>query len=80
MKFLANENIPLTSVQFLREEGYDIIVVGIEFASSLDSEVMQLAIEENRTIITSDSDYGELIFKKRLQTRRGCNLHTMEVL
>jgi predicted nuclease of predicted toxin-antitoxin system len=30
---------------------------------SLTQEVMKIAIDEQRTIITHDSDYGELIYK-----------------
>ena len=64
MKFLANENVPLLSVKILEENGYDIISVGRDFAGYLDHEVMELAMKENRTIITFDRDYWELIFKK----------------
>jgi predicted nuclease of predicted toxin-antitoxin system len=64
MKLLANENFPLASVKILRNAGYDIISVGQDFAGILDSEVIELAMNENRTIITFDRDYGELIFKR----------------
>ncbi len=63
MKLLANENIPLASVQYLRSYGVDITAVGQEFSGISDREVIQLAIEEQRTIITFDRDYGELIFR-----------------
>jgi predicted nuclease of predicted toxin-antitoxin system len=62
MKLLANENIPLASVQYLIAEGLDIKSVGKEFKGISDREVIQLAIEEERTIITFDRDYGDLIF------------------
>lgn len=63
MKLLANENIPIASVTYLKSAGFDIIAVGDENFGITDKEVMELAIKENRTIITYDSDYGELIFK-----------------
>ena len=63
MKFLANENIPLTSVYYLKSLNYDIKAIGLDQAGITDQEVMKIAIEEVRTIITYDSDYGELIFK-----------------
>ena len=63
MQLLANENIPLASVKYLRSCGLDIKAVGQEFSGISDQEVIQLAIEEERTIITFDRDYGELIFK-----------------
>ena len=64
MKLLANENFPVSSVKILMNAGYDIIAIGQDFAGILDSEVIELAIEQHRTIITFDRDYGELIFKK----------------
>jgi len=71
MKFLANENFPKTSVNILAQAGYDITAVGDDFAGILDSEVIGLAINENRTIITFDRDYGELIFKKGYKPQAG---------
>lgn len=71
MKLLANENFPLKSYLYLREKGYDIISIGLETPGILDSEVMNLAIEENRTIITFGRDYGELIFKNNYKPLNG---------
>ncbi|WP_296620275.1 DUF5615 family PIN-like protein [Marivirga sp.] len=64
MKFLANENIPLTSVNYLKSNGYDIIAIGIDNSGVSDEEVMKIAINQRRTILTYDSDYGKLIFEK----------------
>jgi predicted nuclease of predicted toxin-antitoxin system len=71
MKLLANENFPVSSVKVLMNAGYDIIAVGQDFAGILDSEVIELAINQHRTIITFDRDYGELIFKKGYKPRAG---------
>jgi len=67
MKFLANENIPLASNQYLEKKGYDIIHVGVVNSSITDEEVMKLAIMENRVIITFDRDYGNLVFRDGYQ-------------
>ncbi|MEK6476718.1 DUF5615 family PIN-like protein [Catalinimonas sp. 4WD22] len=71
MKFLANENIPLASIFFLRELGFDVQSIGLDNPSIFDAEVMNIAIKENRTIITHDSDYGELIFKHGFRPKAG---------
>src|SRR5688572_15468613 len=63
-RFLANENIPMATVVRLRNEGFDISSIGLNAPSITDAEVIQIAIDENRTIITFDRDYGELIFKQ----------------
>jgi predicted nuclease of predicted toxin-antitoxin system len=62
-KFLANENIPLATILKLRKEGIDISSISFDSPSITDREVMQISIDENRTIITFDRDYGELIYK-----------------
>jgi predicted nuclease of predicted toxin-antitoxin system len=63
MKLLANENFPLASVHYLRDKGYDITAIGEDNPSVKDNVVMTIAIEEERTILTFDRDYGELIFR-----------------
>ncbi|GAA5032008.1 hypothetical protein GCM10011506_24650 [Marivirga lumbricoides] len=71
MKYLANENVPFSSVTYLKSKGYDIKAIGVDDPSITDEEVMQIAIDENRTIITYDSDYGELIFKHGYKPQAG---------
>ena len=63
MKLLANENFPLASVLYLREQGYDIVHIGESFMGIEDKEVIDKAIAESRLILTFDRDYGELIYK-----------------
>ena len=36
-----------------------------------DAEVMEIAIEEQRLILTFDRDYGELIFNKEYRPKQG---------
>jgi len=62
-KFLANENIPLATVFRLRKEGFDVSSVGLDAPSITDREVVRIATDENRTVITFDRDYGELIYR-----------------
>jgi predicted nuclease of predicted toxin-antitoxin system len=63
MKLLANENFPLASVVYLRENGYDVAYIGEELKSIADITVREVALIEERTILTFDRDYGELIFR-----------------
>ena len=71
MKLLANENFPLTSVQFLRSKGHDVLFVGEDFPGISDEEVLEVALKEKRTILTFDRDYGELIFKYQKRLPKG---------
>lgn len=71
MKYLANENVPFSSITYLKSKGYDKKAIGVDDPSISDDKVMQIAINENRTIITYDSDYGELIFKHGYKPKAG---------
>ena len=63
MKFLANENFMAAGVRLLRDAGLDVIFIAEESPSIKDAQVMEIAIQTNRTILTHDRDYGELMFK-----------------
>lgn len=63
MKFLADENIPLQSIRLLRQSDFDIVAIGTDHPGVTDRDVLNIAIQEERTILTFDRDYGELIFK-----------------
>ena len=71
MKLLANENFPYKSIYYLRSKGYDVCSIGIDNPSIKDSEIMLIAINEERTILTFDRDYGELIFKLNFKPEQG---------
>lgn len=71
MKFLANENVPLQSIQFLEKNKIDILSIAKDFQGISDQEVIDLSIKFERTIVTLDSDYGELIFKLGYKPKAG---------
>jgi predicted nuclease of predicted toxin-antitoxin system len=70
-KLLANENFPYKSIYYLRNKGFDIVSIGMDNPSILDSEIMEIAIREERTILTFDRDYGELIFHHNYRPEMG---------
>jgi len=83
MKLLANENFPIDSFNYLKLKGFDIKAIGIDYAGVKDEEVMLLAINEGRIILTFDKDYGELIFKYGYKPDKGlsfCGLKHMKVM
>ena len=63
MNLLANENFPKSSTEILRQNKINIKSIAADFSGITDEEVMQIALKEDRTILTFDRDYGELIFK-----------------
>ncbi|MBK6294838.1 MAG: DUF5615 family PIN-like protein [Rhodoferax sp.] len=71
MKLLANENIPMGMVRRLREMGHDVLAVGETSPGIADAVVLYLACRQQRTLLTFDRDYGELIYLKRLPVPMG---------
>ncbi len=71
MKLLANENIPLATIYYLRGIGLDIASISEDASGIQDRVVLNIAHEQERTILTFDRDYGELIFKHRLKPAAG---------
>jgi len=65
MRFLANENFPLASVNLLRQAGYEIAAVIQDSPGVKDSEVLTRAVNEQRIVLTFDRDYGELIYRAK---------------
>lgn len=66
MRFLANENFPLSSVHKLREAGLDIVSVIEMMAGAKDERILSHAHQEGQIILTFDRDYGELIYRQKL--------------
>jgi predicted nuclease of predicted toxin-antitoxin system len=51
-------------VRELRGAGHDVLYIA-EFAASLnDVEVMALASQKGRLLLTADKDFGELVFRR----------------
>ncbi len=65
--FLANENFPNPSIEYLRKNGYAIKSIQEEMPGISDEKVLEFAKNHNLIILTFDRDYGELIFKFALQ-------------
>ena len=63
MRLLADENIPSLVVEFISSRGHDAIWVGKKAPGISDREVLSLATVEKRTLITFDTDFGELVFR-----------------
>ena len=66
MKLLANENIPMGMVRRLRDMGHDVLAILETSPGATDVVVLERARCEQRTLLTFDRDYGELIYLKRL--------------
>ena len=71
MRFLADENVPTPVVATLRELGHDVLSVKESMPGADDAAILGLAQPQQRTIVTADSDFGELAFRSRLPAQCG---------
>lgn len=46
MKILANENFPYPSIYYLKEKGFDVLSIGMDYPGIKDAEIMEIAIKE----------------------------------
>ena len=69
MKLLADENIHADIVAWLRTRGHDVLYAAESLAHRPDDELLAIAREENRVLLTDDKDFGELVFHRRLVSR-----------
>ena len=66
MRFLLDESADARIVPHLRSQGYDTTrVAGEHPACMSDSEVLALAVREDRILITSDRDFGDMVVRQR---------------
>ena len=70
MKFLADESLEARLVEFLREQGHDVLLVAEMAPGISDAAVLAQANREQRVLLTNDKDFGELTFLQR-QARHG---------
>ena len=66
MNFIADENIDRQIVERLRDDGHFVWYVAEMAPSISDDEVLQIANNESAPLITSDKDFGELVFRQHL--------------
>ena len=65
-KLLTDENIDPIITAFLRAEEFDVLdVKEMGWFGRTDLELMPVAFQENRVIITHDSDFGTAVFTQQ---------------
>ena len=67
MKFLLDESVEFRLSSWLAGKGHDVTAIAHDYPHTLsDREVVEIARREGRVLITSDRDFGELIFRQKL--------------
>jgi predicted nuclease of predicted toxin-antitoxin system len=62
MKFLADAHISVEMIQMLLALGHDCLDSSTIPARMPDVEVLRMAANDARIVVTSDKDFGELVF------------------
>lgn len=71
MHLLANENIPGPLVGELRAAGHDVAWMVEDGPGTPDEPIVERAAAEGRILLTSDLDFGELVFRHGVPAQSG---------
>ncbi len=66
MRFVADESCDFAVVRALRSAGHDVLAVAEISPRISDKEVLRLASNEERILLTEDTDFGEIVYAEAL--------------
>ena len=66
-KLLADENVPVRTINALRAAGFEVISIRETSPGISDADVLALAVNHALVLVTFDRDYGELIYRQKLE-------------
>jgi predicted nuclease of predicted toxin-antitoxin system len=67
MKFLLDQDVYAATARFLLDLGHDVVLVArIGLSRAQDQEILRIAQEQTRILVTRDRDFGNLVFVKEL--------------
>ncbi|MDD2853831.1 MAG: DUF5615 family PIN-like protein [Desulfuromonadaceae bacterium] len=62
MKLLLDQGLPITSAAILRDAGWDVVhTAEVGLNRSKDSEILTIAKQQGRTVVTLDADFHALL-------------------
>ncbi len=65
MKFLLDQDVYASTARFLIELGHNVVPAAqIGLSRADDEELLKVAQEQGRILITRDRDFGDLVFMK----------------
>lgn len=65
MKLAADEGVDRPIVERLRVDGHDVLYVAESDAGISDDDVLRVANDRGAVLVTSDKDFGELVFRQK---------------
>jgi predicted nuclease of predicted toxin-antitoxin system len=68
MRFLADESCDFAVIHALRAAGFDVLCISESTPRAEDPEVIELALREERILLTEDKDFGRLVYSHGQET------------
>jgi predicted nuclease of predicted toxin-antitoxin system len=62
VRFLADESCDFAIVRALRSAGFDVAAVVDISPRALDQAVIDMAVQQDRILVTEDKDFGQLVY------------------
>lgn len=61
---LLDESANRRLIPWLRSQSHDVTVVSIDYPAGIeDREILEIALREDRIVITNDADFGEVVVR-----------------
>jgi predicted nuclease of predicted toxin-antitoxin system len=73
MIFLADESVDRQIIERLRQDGHQVLDVTELDPGISDDKVLSMANESDAILLTSDRDFGDLVFRQRKTGQRYCS-------
>jgi predicted nuclease of predicted toxin-antitoxin system len=64
VRWLVDECINAALVAHLRRAGHDVTYLAETAQAATDADILALARQENRLLLTEDKDFGDLVFRR----------------
>ena len=69
MRFLADHDVYAVTLRFLRQLGHDVVLAReLALSRASDEDLLRVAREHRRIMITRDRGFGDLVFVRGLAT------------
>jgi len=63
LRFVVDVGVGKKVERYLREAGCDVTAIRDINPRASDTEILKLAVEESRIVLTMDKDFGELVYR-----------------
>lgn len=70
MRLLADENLPLPTIEALRRAGHDVTWARTDFFGTSDSALLDIAEHQGRVLLTLDKDLWQIAIQRRNSLER----------